>query len=462
MTILFPLEIKNREFHSKIFLASKILEKTKFDVVIGEKNKVYNLFKNNKNVYLLSKGGPRPGFRFEKTKFRNNYIGILDEEGPILNLDIDEKKTRLHNYILKNIDDYFLWGEKDLNSNKHFFRKYKSKLKLFGHPKFDILKKNQIKFYKKEITNLKKKYKKFIFVSSSFPVDQIMKTKLFNKFRFHNFEMGKKKTIIKKKFEVYLEKEKKNYISLIDLLKKFSIDNPDVQIIFRPHPRQNIVLVKKRFGKKFPNIKVIYKGVITPWIAACELYIHSGCTSFLEAASLNKKVICFIKNNHSKKAKMFKEYGVYFSNFKRCIDFMNNSINKKNFFIKKTKKPLTIIHNSFEKNFFFICFINFIKKKYDKKLSPIQNYYKEESKYYNFFSSLKISVKKLFLYVPLLIDLLFLFKPSHILTYDYKKKKFPHLFKKEIKKYLYLPSKLKNKIKILQISKDLFLLSRNF
>ena len=66
MTILLPIEIKDRELHAKIFLAAKIIENSKFDVVIGEKNKVYNLFKHNTNVYLLSKGGPKLGFRFEK------------------------------------------------------------------------------------------------------------------------------------------------------------------------------------------------------------------------------------------------------------------------------------------------------------------------------------------------------------------------------------------------------------
>ena len=70
MTILLPLEVKVREFHSKIFLASKILNKTSYDVLIGEKSKVYNLFKKNKSVYLLSKGGPRLGFRFEKKKIQ--------------------------------------------------------------------------------------------------------------------------------------------------------------------------------------------------------------------------------------------------------------------------------------------------------------------------------------------------------------------------------------------------------
>ena len=49
MTVLLPLEIKDREFHAKIFLASKIVENSNFDVVVGEKNKVY-LTKIN-NIY---------------------------------------------------------------------------------------------------------------------------------------------------------------------------------------------------------------------------------------------------------------------------------------------------------------------------------------------------------------------------------------------------------------------------
>ena len=113
----------------------------------------------------------------------------------------------------------------------------------------------------------------------------------FNKFRFDNFffVMEKKKDFIKKDFDNYLKGEKENYLNLIKLINKFASQNPNINIIFRPHPRQKIDYVKKRFNNKNKNIKIIYKGVITPWIAACELYLHGGCTSFLEAASLEKK-----------------------------------------------------------------------------------------------------------------------------------------------------------------------------
>ena len=68
-----------------------------------------------------------------------------------------------------------------------------------------------------------KKFIKFIFVSSSFPVDQIMEKNLFNKFRFYNFEMGAKKRKFKSDFNRYLDNEKINYIHLIELLKKFAL-----------------------------------------------------------------------------------------------------------------------------------------------------------------------------------------------------------------------------------------------
>ena len=299
MTILLPIEIKVREFHSKIFLASKLLDKTNFDVVIGEKNKVYNLFKHNHGVYLLSKGGPRLRFSFDKKIYDKNFLGILDEEGPISNFDIYSSKSRLHKDILKNLDDYFLWGNKDLEINKPLFKKFSKSLHIFGHPKFDILKAKYIKFYQKEIDSLKKKYGKFIFISSSFPVDQIMKQSAHDKFRLENFNfvIKNKKDLIKKDNSNILRGEKENYLNLISLVNKFASQNPNINIIFRPHPRQKIDLVKKRFDNKNKNIKVIYDGVITPWIAACELYLHGGCTSFLEAASLEKKnsIFCFIR-----------------------------------------------------------------------------------------------------------------------------------------------------------------------
>ena len=69
------------------------------------------------------------------------------------------------------------------------------------------------------------------------------------------------------------------------------MSNKKLNIIFRPHPNESIENVLKRFGKVPNNLKIIFSGKITPWIIGCELYIHSGCTTFLEASILKKKII---------------------------------------------------------------------------------------------------------------------------------------------------------------------------
>ena len=66
MTIGLPIEIKVREYLSKVFLAFNLVEKLDQDVLIGEKNKVYNIFKNTSKFYLISKGGPVGLFKFFK------------------------------------------------------------------------------------------------------------------------------------------------------------------------------------------------------------------------------------------------------------------------------------------------------------------------------------------------------------------------------------------------------------
>ncbi len=455
MTILVPLEIKVREINSRTFLISKIINNTNFDIVIGEKSKVYNLFKHNDGMYLLSKGGPKPFFQFPKKKYKKNYIGIVDEEGPIMNMDRNEKNSRLHDYIIKNIDDYFFWGDKDLFTSKKYFKKYTNKINNFGHPKFDICKKENIKFYEKEIKNIKKKYNKFIFIPFSHNPDQIENKK---KYTIHSYNIKKNLDKTLKNYKEFLNNDKKNYIKLINFTEELAEQNPNLNIIVRPHPRQNIDLVKKRFKKNLPNIKVIYEGVITPWIESCELYIHSGCTSFLEAASLQKKIIYICENEDYKSSKMYKHYGYHFTSYKKCLTFLRKKIDKKYFHLSHSSKPTAIISNTKNKKYFYKDFIKFIKKNYDNKLQPIKKTYPTKTKIENYIGILKVFVKKLLIKVPILRQIVFLINPSLLLTKEYKEKKFPSLDISELKNYLNRTTT--KKFNIIKLSDNLFLIKK--
>ena len=52
MIFAIPIELKVREFTSKVYLSYKILQNTNIDVVIGKKNVIYNFFKKNNTLLI--------------------------------------------------------------------------------------------------------------------------------------------------------------------------------------------------------------------------------------------------------------------------------------------------------------------------------------------------------------------------------------------------------------------------
>ena len=465
MTIALPIEIKVREYLSKAFLAYKIVENSNQNVVIGEKNKVHSLFKKNENIFLLSKGGPAKLFKFYKKNFKNRYLGILDEEAPLINIPIETLKSRIDPKIIKNTDDYFIWGNKDYREIKKILKNNITKKGYnFGHPKFDLLTKPNINIFHKEVKEIKKKYKNLVFIPSSFVYDQIL-----DEYSGDKFEIFSSNIKNQRERNLYINRkfiEKENYDYFIKLISKLAENNPNYNFVFRPHPRQSIRLIKKRFSKKPKNLHFIYQKTVTPWIIACKLYIHYGCTTSLEAAFLKKKIIFFVKNEKAfsgRDLEMFKTMGYSFNNYEKCLFFLNKNFKKKLSTIKKSKQPVKYIYNN-NKSLFWNKFLKLINKKYKKKLINLD--YKEIKKYLktnkleyeeNYFLS---NFKSFLLKNKISSDILYKIDPSLVLEKSYKKQKFDKLTLREIRETISnfkQNLKSKKKIKINQLNSNLFL-----
>ncbi len=200
MLVVIPLEVKVRELISKIFLAYKILkEKKKFEILIGPQRLLFNRINTFENSIYFDKNTfhKRLGKNFE---IKKNFLCMLDEEGPVYLFDDIGKKFRYSTEQLRKIDNFYFWGKKDLsNLNKKFYL-YKNRLKITGHPKFDILKNPYNKVFSKELDYIKNKYGNFVFFVSSFEDDsEIAKGRNFSiikeiyKHKSHNFLNKKKK-----------------------------------------------------------------------------------------------------------------------------------------------------------------------------------------------------------------------------------------------------------------------------
>lgn len=457
--LILPIEIKVREFLSKLYLAYNVLQKTDYQIIIGGNRFLTNniIFKNclwfDKNTF--------PFLRDKHPVHIDNKIIMLDEEGPISFHTKAETAERYSKKLVKQINTFIFSGQFDLKKLSKIFI-YKNNL-VIGNPKFDLLKKKEKIFFSKQVNLIKKKYKKFIFIpghSVSFDDTNLYKNTSFNNFRVNNIN----KKNISNHINLILETRKiyqENYFKLLNLIKKIAFQNPEKILIFRHHPTEDRELIKNFFKDCPNNLKIVYKYSVTPWIIACDHYLHSGCQSVLEAAILKKKIISFFPNGKvsenfynfspifNRDGDVLKFVGSYRFNLKTSYRYNNNNLYKISANIKK-------------KSYFYKEFIKYIINKYSDNLNS-EYYFKEVKKSFIYFFILKLKnllsyfknlniIKKFIVYI--LPYKYFLSKESSI-------RKFNKLTKYEILSLVKVFDKIqkkRKKILIKKLSNSTFLL----
>ena len=364
--IVIPIEIKVREFLPKAYLAYKIVRNSSFDVVLGgQRNYTNKLI--YKNCILLDKN-TKPSDREVFTFHRNNFIAMLDEEGPI-----SFQHTTICNerYNLKKLNhqiDCFLFsGKKDLG--KINYSSIKSKSFIVGNPKFDFLKSNLGVIFKKENNYKKKKFNNFIFITGHYPSASVRVSDSWIT------SIGKKNLGAQKNLKNHISKKlkfndnrKKNYFALLNLVSKIAEENPKKTFIFRRHPFESENFIQNFFYNKPKNLKLIYKFPVTPWIYNCDMHLHSGCLSSLESIFLKKKLITFMPFNSIEDFENYKSFKPFFKREDICRKFFKKKkYSKKQFFYGNMERVL--INFSNKKTFKLI--LNVFNTKYKNIKSQI-------------------------------------------------------------------------------------------
>ena len=252
-------------------------------------------------------------------------------------------------------------------------------------------------------------------------------------------------------------------MQFLNFSKKLAKENPKILFVFRKHPVEDEKKLSELLGEIPKNLKLEYKFTVTPWLIACEYFLHSGCTTAIEAAILKKKIIFYStkKISNHEKFKKFKFSNLNFTDESKCIKFFKN-ISKGKMTYKLTNIDNFIYNNDSNKFFYnkFIKYINNVKFKNKSKI-----YYRKNNK--SFVSKLSI----------IFFNILSVFKNQIILKTFLKKyipekyifgkeaalKKFTSLEESEIR---YVMSKLNKlhkkqiKIKYSKISDSVFKVER--
>lgn len=338
--IVIPFEIKKREIDLVIFLASFLSTKN-YKVYIGSKQRIYsNLEKFPKSIFILKSIGPKNYGFLKKIKSLGHKICCLDIEG-ISYLKNDILKTRASNENLGLIDYFFCWGKQNYIDIKSVFPKYTKKFVITGHPKIEILKKQNSVIFRKESKIIKKQIGKFILITTFFNnynfFDKTKNEKEIRKFIWGN-------NTIAKPLQIH---QKKNLFHTLKMIDKIRENFPKRKIIIRPHPAENQNFWKKKY-KDIENVRVIVDNQSTcSWILASEINIACNCSTLFESFFLNKLSLNFMPYTNKKvHYTLPNATGYYVKNVNTLIDILKNK-NFKNLKLNKSQLKIIpkIIHN---------------------------------------------------------------------------------------------------------------------
>ena len=392
--IHIPIEVKSREFIPKLFFISRAIKKN-FACFIGDKvavNRSVRFF--NSGVYFHKSINQNDENYIKKIKSKVNAYISLDEElgGAITN---KKEFNSLLNYRssyenVKNVDRIYNWGNFDHQVWKKKYKFFKSKFKVVGHPKFDILKKKIINLiFKNEINILKKKYKNFIFIPSTFISSKKSLEKIIN---FEKKRITDSKYLNKRiKSRVFNYKLFLSFKKLISILSK---DFPNYKIVIKPHPTEKKEVWEKEL-KKYSNVHIDNEHDLVPYLYTAKIVIFNTSTAGIESVLINKKTFCYkeLSDKYSTRS--------YLNNFGiKCKSYKHLKSRIEKNFVVNNSKNLSLLKNRImiKKKFSSDIMIEDLKKNFKSlknfQLSNIFSFY-FLSLIYNFkdviYKKLKIS-----------------------------------------------------------------------
>jgi len=329
--IFLPIEVKNREFYSKLFFASRAL-RNNYDCFIGNKIAVNRAIKYFGNGIYFYKSMNFYDFKhIEYVKSKGNIYIVQDEEGSVLNKDEFKNfiKIRGSDKNLKLIDRFYTWGEFDNKIWQKLYKNHKDKFLLTGSPRIDIWKeKIANKIYSNDIQRIKKNFDKFTLILSSGISSKLELKKKIKIDRITRSPLGEseQKILQRNVWQLRINKD------LFQLAEKLALKFPNKKFIFRPHPDENIDDYKSKNPKKISNLSIVSSYDVTPWIISSERIIQSCSTVAIQANFLKKQIISFdpiyLKNVHRNFPNKF---GINFKTQESLIKFFNfKNIKRKN------------------------------------------------------------------------------------------------------------------------------------
>lgn len=289
-SLVIPIELQIRELDAKLLLACLAATRG-FNVFLGNQFDIHLEIGNLPvGTYLAKDITPQ---RFKVLSFIKSFgfrIFGWDEEVLVYYSQELYRKRRIYKPSMALFDGLFAWGN-DSAAIWNIDNDTNVPVYITGNPRADLLSPIFQEFFDSDCHEIKKKYGNFILFNSNFG-------------SVNAFSPLHKKMPIPGEKAILTRTNKKNYIADLAIYKNILFKNflevipfiaknmPHQSIVVRPHPAESHEPWLK-ISKEHKNVHVVQEGNIINWLKACQVVLHNGCTTAIEASILGIPAVSY-------------------------------------------------------------------------------------------------------------------------------------------------------------------------
>lgn len=294
--VLSPTEIINRDLDFQLMMAALYPRKDAV-FVFGRMDAIARAAWHLRGSVLVGKAFD-PFFPhtdlavYRRLKAAGSVVVHIDDEGAIFPGNEDEwrrtLKRRLDPFRLAPDDFVCTWGQWQRAQYQAGAPAIASRIIATGHPRFDLLLPRYRGYYQPAAAALRQQLGDFVLLNTNLATanNGLGLTYSFSR-RWGYDPADPAKRLAAVKFWRHTSEILGNFVQLVHRL---SDELPQLKIVVRPHPSESQQFYRTVFAG-LPNVEVAHQGSVVPWLLACRLLLHDGCTTAVEAAMAGVEIV---------------------------------------------------------------------------------------------------------------------------------------------------------------------------
>lgn len=282
------IEKRNREYDSKILLASELVSHG-VTTVIGYFAAIARDLEFLPPGIVLIKGLNKVQMLIAKQANRFGHIVVATDEEALGIADGKFMMRVVDQEAHSEVDLVFCQGQEQADALVSHADFLQNQLRITGNTRLDLLREPFKRSINRDSEEIRRKFGNFILVNTN---SANFNNKLWPNLEEYRKILGRIGWLDNENpndvalFEEVLEHDRNNIKSITSFVRLALGSNPNTNIVLRPHPSEGIELWKS-LETEILNLRVITGTEAVAWIAAAQFLVHTGCTTGLEAVILD-------------------------------------------------------------------------------------------------------------------------------------------------------------------------------